>query len=142
MELHLYRTRVHRDTTDGHLYINGQYICDTAERTAVSLPYGDYLVTIAQSAPFGRLMPLIRPLTSTLDAPSAPRHRGRRPRMPAPPQFIFGNGTYTLPRGDIIVGEHCCRGLVIHSKETFDHLFERLRKHTPCPDPIVLYIRR
>ena len=45
MELILQRTRIHRDTTDGYITIDGAKVCDTAERTPVMLPPGRYPLT-------------------------------------------------------------------------------------------------
>lgn len=42
MELILYRTRIHRETTDGYIKIGGSKVCDTAERTLFKLEPGRY----------------------------------------------------------------------------------------------------
>ena len=42
--------------------------------------------------------------------------------------FIHGNGVCTLKKPQIIVGERRCHGLVIHSRETYNRLYERIKK--------------
>ena len=39
-----------------------------------------------------------------------------------------GNGVYKLRKPHIIVGEYRCRGLVIHSHDTYLRVYERLKK--------------
>lgn len=45
MELILYRTRIHPETTDGYIKIDGKRVCDTAEHTPVMLQKGCYSLT-------------------------------------------------------------------------------------------------
>lgn len=39
-----------------------------------------------------------------------------------------GNGVYRLRTPSIIVGEYRCRGLVIHSRDTYFRIYNRLKK--------------
>lgn len=50
MEMYLFRTRTHPDTTDGVLELDGEKICHTAERTADRLPLGEYEVRLSRTS--------------------------------------------------------------------------------------------
>lgn len=45
------------------------------------------------------------------------------------PYLMPGNGPLTLKKGCIILGKAVATGLVIHSREHFDRLYERLKKY-------------
>lgn len=54
--------------------------------------------------------------------------------------FTFGNGVYTLRTPHIIVGKYRCRGLVIHSHDTYLRLYERLKKAFARGEKVTLEI--
>lgn len=54
--------------------------------------------------------------------------------------FTFGNGVYTLRTPHIIVGEYRCRGLVIHSHDTYRRIYERLKKAFARKEKVVLVV--
>ncbi len=49
-------------------------------------------------------------------------------------------GVYTLRTPTIIVGEHRCRGLVIHSRPTYLRIYERLKKAFARKEEVVLVV--
>lgn len=42
--------------------------------------------------------------------------------------FIHGNGVYALSKPQIIVGKNLCPGVVLHSRDAFLALYQRIRK--------------
>ena len=109
MEMFLFRTRTHPETTDGVLEVDGERFCDTAERTAGRLPCGTYEVKVIH--PSAGTPRLVIPRTD---------------RRHSVGELLAGNGTNTLRRGSIVVGEHRARGLCIRSRPTFERLLERV----------------
>lgn len=104
MELILHRTRIHSDTTDGYIKIDGRKVCDTAEHTTVMLKPGRYTLT-------------------------------RRNLY-----LAVGNGVYALREPTIVVGEYCCRGVVIHSRPIYSRIYERLKKAFARKEEVVLVV--
>ena len=121
MEMYLFRTRTHPDTTDGVLELDGEKFCHTAERTADRLPRGEYEVKLART--------------------SAGQHRlviGQPDKRYSLGELLAGNGTKNIRRGGIVVGEHRTRGLCIRSRPTFELLLDRMKKEPG--QEAVLYI--
>ena len=56
------------------------------------------------------------------------------------PYLMPGNGPLTLKKGCIILGKAVATGLVIHSREHFDRLYERLKKGVKAREGISLTI--
>ena len=109
LELLLFRTRSHAETTDGVLELEGGPFCHTAERTPVRLPKGEYEVRV-KSATNGEVRLLLY------------REGGTR----AVGCLRAGNGACTLGRGEVVVGLHRARGLCIRSRPCFEALAARI----------------
>lgn len=182
MNITIKRIRVRPETIDGHLFIDGIKICDTAENAKEALPEGDYLVTIAYCKQYKRKMLVLSPA-----CPELCRREGLRleaatreaivtggealgqrteseiclegstrcdrcPKMDwvfydttLPiycPQLKIGNGAYNRPDGSIIVGTHIVPGCVLHSKEAYDPLYQRIRKSIERGNQVILRILR
>lgn len=56
------------------------------------------------------------------------------------PYLMPGNGPLTLKKGCIILGKAVATGLVIHSREHFDRLYERLKKGVKTYEGVSLSI--
>lgn len=107
--------------TIGHLFINGQYFCDTLEDRIrdlsiepkipkeTAIPFGVYKVTITYSNRFKREMPLVN---------DVPYFSGIR---------IHSGNTSEDTEGCILVGENRVKGKVVNSKLTFDKLYPILK---------------
>ena len=54
----------------------------------------------------------------------------------------IGNGVYNRPDGSIIVGTHLVPGCVLHSKEAYDPLYQRIRKSIERGNQVILRILR
>ena len=104
MEITLVRSDPKPWGVDGRLKINRQYVCDTVEHPTRHLPEGDYLLGPSLS------------LAAHSD------------RLALPHPFRHGDGALSAIHGEIIVGKQLLPGVVTASKETYDRLYERLKK--------------
>lgn len=120
MRLKLERLVLGKDYTEGKLYINDRYFCDTIEdvvrpkgekvfgKTAIAA--GRYSVIINMSARFKKKMPLL------LDVPN---FQGVR---------LHSGNTAEDSEGCIIVGIRSSAGIVGQSRVTFNLLMEEFEK--------------
>ena len=121
MKLKLNRIFKGKDYTIGHLYIDGEYFCDTLEDRVrdllkegkipaeTAIPAGTYNVTVTSSPRFKRMLP----------------------RLVNVPQFegilIHRGNTAKDSSGCILVGENKRKGMVINSTYHEERLVERLQ---------------
>lgn len=121
MKLKLNRIFKGKDYTIGHLYIDGEYFCDTLEDRVrdllkegkipaeTAIPAGTYNVTVTSSPRFKRMLP----------------------RLVNVPQFegilIHRGNTAKDSSGCILVGENKRKGMVINSTYYEERLVERLQ---------------
>ena len=129
MELKIIRTKSNKEYTEGKLYINGVYFCDTledqdrglyqymslAEIKAVKvygetcIPYGTYKVELSYSPKFKKIMPAI------LDVKGFTGVR-------------MHNGSYTYhSSGCPLVGIKYKDGMLTNSRKTFNELMQKLQ---------------
>ena len=54
--------------------------------------------------------------------------------------FRAGNGVHTLKKGHILLGETLVPGVVIHSLQHYERLYERIKKATQRGTEILLTI--
>ena len=129
MELKIIRTKSNKEYTEGKLYIDGAYFCDTledqdrglyqhmslAEIKAVKvygetcIPYGNYKVELSYSPKFKKIMPAILNVKG---------FTGVR----------IHNGSYTEHTlGCSLVGIKYKDGMLTNSRKTFNELMQRLQ---------------
>ena len=138
MELTLQRTALRDTYTIGHLYINGEYFCDTLEDKVrdynkdgdlndpneqkvyaeTAIPYGRYRITMkVQSPKFSKRA-------------SYDWCQGLLPRLLNVPHFegilIHAGNTAKDSGGCILVGENKVVGRVINSMATLHRLYDKL----------------
>ena len=101
---------------DGHLYINRQRVCDTVEHPRFHLPQGTYEI-------INNKFEIIHGECT----------------IPSP--FRHGDGALSSIHGEIIVGKLALPGLVTQSAETYQRLYERLKKAFQRNTPVRLTIR-
>ena len=102
--------------TQGNLFINGIYFCDTLEDQErekkvygqTAIPLGKYRVIINRSVRFKRNLPLLV---------NVPNFEGIR---------IHAGNTAANTEGCILVGKFHSQGYIAKSKDTFEALFKRL----------------
>jgi len=108
---------------DGHLYINRKRICDTVEHPTRHLPAGVYII-------------------SSLSAEStSPLSEADHSEWNIPCPFRHGDGALASTLGEIIVGKYALPGVVTQSQQTYDRLYERLKKAWQRHTPVHLTIR-
>lgn len=117
MKIEIKRIRTTRYGTDGRLYINGNYVCDTTENPIHHLPTGTYQVFLQNHPVWKRKMPIITPVDGNLSSPFNGDKKG---------SIAHGNGLYNIYDCRIHVGKICVSGLVINSYDTFKTLYDRI----------------
>ena len=106
MEILLHRHHVGELATAGVLSINGEKICDTAEHSLYRVPVGIYHIILKYSKLAHRKMPFLQ------EAPDV--------------CLAFGNGIYSCKDGRILLGTSICPGCLMHSREPFMKLYNRI----------------
>ena len=141
MNIIIYRRRFSRWGVDGTLVIKGVKVCNTLEHPERLLPAGEYMVnllsvvTSKETEMDGDKKLQSRKMPVILKKESLP------PRITSNyPYLMPGNGPLTLKKGCIILGKAVATGLVIHSREPFDRLYERLKKVVKTHEGISLTI--
>lgn len=116
MKLTLHREHGTKDFTQGKLFIDDIYYCDTIEDeerkdkvySKTAIPLGKYRVIINDSARFKRKMPLLL---------GVPNFEGIR---------IHAGNTAENTEGCILLGKWHSRGYITKSKDTFNAFFKLL----------------
>lgn len=129
MKMTIIRQTMKGEITEGTLQINRLEVCQTLEHTQTRLPAGCYPVTlhrckyyeyhiiqIGSRAPRCARCPEREDITTHTCLP-------RRC-----PMIKRGNGIHGRKDGSILVGTWACTGLLIHTKEAFGSLSDRVRK--------------
>ena len=143
MNIELKRIRHKPYTIDGHIYIDGEKICDCAENANHALPLGTYAIALIKSKTYGRKMPVV---ISHSVSDSHSTHPDGKPSLS--PSLIanhssliaIGNGVYNRTDGSILVGTYIVPGILRHSKPSFDALYDRIRKNLERNNPVQLTI--
>lgn len=129
MRIIIKRYRKRPETIDGHLYIFGAKICDTAENATRALPEGEYQIHIHYCKQYKRKVLRLKPLSSSCEACEQLNWVFYDTTLPCYcPQLKIGNGVYNRPDGSIIVGKYLVPGCLLHSKDAYDPLYQRIRK--------------
>lgn len=118
MKLELKRAYIGKTYTIGHLYVDGEFLCDTLEdipryvkiMNETCIPTGDYKVILNESNRFKRVMPLLL---------QVPNFEGIR---------IHAGNTEADTSGCILVGKNTARGMLSESRATFDKIFSMMTK--------------
>ena len=141
MNIIIYRRRSSRWGVDGTLVIKGVKVCNTLEHPERLLPAGEYkidllsVVTSKEKKESGN---------KKLQSKKMPVIQKKRLIFPNDasylPYLMPGNGPLTLKKGCIILGKAVATGLVIHSREHFDRLYERLKKGVKTYEGVSLTI--
>ena len=131
MHIEIKRNRTTRYGTDGRLYIDGNYVCDTTENPIHHLPTGSYQVTLQHNAAKGRKVPVLIPEGGNQSSPSMGDKRG---------SIAYGNGLHNIHDCRIHVGELRVSGLVIHSYDTFKTLYNRINNSQRRGHEVILTI--
>ena len=110
MKILIKRNLAKGEVTEGKLYIDDIFICDTLENTHSCLTAGSYPISIMKC----KLKEMVFGNTVM------PQFCG---------QIKVGNGVYGRRDGSIIVGTRALFGCIISPRSAFDLLYERIRKN-------------
>lgn len=130
MKLQLKRKHGTVGFTDGALYVDGVYFCNTLEDqerdkkipTATAIPRGTYRVIVDFSNRFQRYMPLLL---------NVPEFSGVR---------IHSGNTAKDTEGCILVGKYLTQGYITKSRDTFQALFQKINSAFRAGDNITIEI--
>lgn len=118
MTITIKRYRQQGAATDGHLYIDNQYVCDTAESTPHRMEAGTYQVRLVKDLHLRR----------------------KFPNLGLGCNIRFGNGVYNIRDSTILVGTYIVPGCLSHSRLAFDSLYQRIRKSIERGNEVTLTI--
>lgn len=142
MIIYITRNKKRKFAIDGQLFIDGQRVCDTAERLGNCIPAGTYEITCEKCAIAARNMPIIKTLTDCdpRNCRLCAKRSSRSILQPKCPKIKAGNGVYNIDDQSILVGTHYLPGILLDSRSTFLSLFERIRKSIERGNHILLII--
>lgn len=127
--------------THGQLKIDGTRICSTLENANALVTAGDYVVTLVKCKQYARKMPCLNthpPCDLCKKLPFVCTNS----TLPCwCPQIKPGNGVHDRLDGSILVGQYNCLGSLVHPKEAFDSLYERIRKSVSRGNQVILSIK-
>ena len=135
MHILITRHRYKPATIDGQLSIDGIRICDCAENAHTALPPGTYPIAIVHCRQYARKMPILSPVINNQSSvisicSSCPRKHYVNHNTVMPcfcPMIKPGNGIHSRHDGSILIGHRQCQGLLIHPREVFTSIYDRLR---------------
>ena len=134
MTITIQRTFIKGEITEGHVTIDGQRICDTLENSFSCLAAGSYAVELVKCKQYARKMILVKTFVSR--CADCPRMR-----------FVFGNtrkpgnGIHNRHDGSIVVGTRSSLGCIIHPRNAFAALYDRIRKNVERGRVVTLEIK-
>lgn len=127
--------------THGQLKIDGTRICSTLENANALVPAGDYVVTLVKCKQHARKMPC---LNAQVPCDLYPKLKFVCMNSTLPcycPMLKPGNAVHDRLDGSILVGQYNCLGSLVHPKEAFDPLYERIRKTVSRGNQVILSIK-
>ena len=165
MYITIQRTLIRGEFCEGQLSIDGIKICHTLENSNSLVPAGEYHITLAKCKQYSRKMPVLNPeapcslckkslrsalpLGQSKNSPLGPT--GRLPKQEPSslnsvlpcycPMLKPGNGVCGRLDGSILVGQRNCLGCLVHPKDAFDSLYERIRKSISRGHEVILVIK-
>ena len=140
MKVMINRTLTRGEYTHGRLSIDGNHICDTLENSTSCVPAGEYVITLLKCKQYSRKMLCLNPSAPCLQCPKL-HFVCMNSTLPCYcPQIKPGNGVHNRLDGSLLVGRYNCLGSLIHPKDAFDSLYERIRKSISRGNVVTLTI--
>ena len=127
--------------THGSLSIDGIKICSTLENANALVPAGDYTIRLAKCKQYSRKMLLLNPKAPCLKCPKLKLVTNNSVLPCYCPMLKPGNGVCGRLDGSILVGQRNCLGCLVHPKDAFDSLYERIRKSLSRGNEVILTIK-
>lgn len=148
MNIVITRTPIRGEYTEGHLTIDGIHVCDTLENTHSRVPAGEYPIHLKKCKQYSRkMLCLVNHEPGTVNHESCcrqcPKLRYVYNNTTLPcycPMLKPGNGVHNRLDGSILVGRYNGLGCLVHPKEVFDPLYERIRKSISRGNQVKLII--
>lgn len=128
LNLVLVRSRTHGEYTHGKLTIDGNRVCDTLENANGQVPAGEYPIMLIKCKQYARKMPCLNANAPCDLCPKLPFVCNNSTLPCYCPMIKPGNGVHNRLDGSILVGQYNCLNSLIHPKDAFDPLYERIRK--------------
>ena len=125
----------------GKLSIDGNRVCSTLENSNALVPAGEYVITLLKCKQYSRKMPC---LNAQAPCDLCPKLKFVCMNSTLPcycPQIKPGNGVHNRLDGSILVGQYNCLNSLIHPKDVFDPLYERIRKSVSRGNQVILTIK-
>ena len=144
MNIVITRTLIRGEYTHGHLTIDGLRICDTLENSNALAPAGNYTLTLAKCKQYSRKMPVLNPEAPCSLCKKSLNSQPSSLNSVLPcycPMLKPGNGVCGRLDGSILVGQRNCLGSLVHPKDAFDSLYERIRKSISRGHQVTLTIK-
>lgn len=132
MQIEIHRTKTNRLYTEGHIIVNGADFCHTIEHTPSMLPTGKYKVVLKKISSSHRAIAII-PQSHKEDVHLSTIEQGA--------SWITANKIalkQSLTMSPILIGTPLIPGVIKQSANSYNRLFERLKK---CKTEVTLTIR-
>lgn len=145
MKISIKRIRKYPETIDGQLYIDGHYICDTAENANSAIKASQYQISIHKCHQYARKMPVVHIHKDI--APNCVRCTelecvNGNTKMPLKcPMLCPGNGVHHRTDGSILVGTYLAPGCLTHPRDAFSNIYDRIRKNIERGRDVTLTIQ-
>ena len=126
--------------THGSLSIDGTRICSTLENANAQVPAGEYVITLIKCKQYSRKMVLLNTASPCDRCPKLSFVSNNTTLPCYCPMLKPGNGIHGRLDGSILVGKYNCLNSLIHPKDVFDPLYERIRKSLSRGNQVLLTI--
>ena len=141
MNIIITRAKSRNEYTHGRLVIDGNFVCHTLENTNARVPAGAYKITLVKCKQYARRMPLLHG-NAPCDLCKKRPFINNNSILPCYcPMLKPGNGTHNRLDGSILVGKFNCLNSLIHPKDIFDPLYERIRKSISRGNQVTLTVK-
>ena len=140
MKIKLQRNITHGEYTHGTLSIDGTKICHTLENAKSQVPAGQYPITLIKCKQYSRKMPCLYSNAPCSICKKLPLVYSNTTLPCYCPMLKPGNGVHNRLDGSILVGRYSSLGCLIHPRDAFDSLYERIRKSISRGNHVILTI--
>lgn len=127
--------------THGTLSIDGTKICHTLENAKSQVPVGEYPITLIKCKQYSRKMAVLNQNAPCSLCKKLPLVYTNTPLPCYCPMLKPGNGVHNRLDGSILVGRYSSLGCLIHPRDAFDSLYERIRKSLSRGNQVTLTIK-
>ena len=148
MNITLQRINIKGEITEGKLVIDGLTICDTIENSYSNLAPGHYRIHLHKCRQHARKMLLLTPICNQspiIDNCSLCKRLHNVSLNTTMPRFCPmlkpGNGIHNRHDGSIVVGTRSSLGCIIHPRNAFAALYDRIRKNVERGRVVTLEIK-